>query len=102
MPNTDLADITTRMATAGLLAPLAGIGRQFSAPGAISHAPRRRLNARSRVSTPDPAFAPRTIRLGAAAESSRPSGGPATAAAGNVDRRNSAVGASRDNRLTVR
>jgi hypothetical protein len=100
MPNINLADITTWMAAAGLLAPLAGIGRQFSAPGGISHAPRRRLNARSR--TPDPAFAPRTLRPGAVAESSKPSDGAATRAHLMVDDRNSPLGAPCENRLAMR
>jgi hypothetical protein len=102
MSNINRADITTWMDAAGLMAPLAGIGRQFSTPGAISPAPRRRLNARSRVPTPDPAFTPRTRRLHAVAELSKQSEAAAAQMHLTVDGRNSPIAARRENQLTMR
>jgi hypothetical protein len=100
MPHINLADLTAWMSAAGLLTPLAGVGRQLGAPGAISHAPRRRLDVRDRVSAANPALAPRTIRRGAAAGSSRPS--EATATDAIADGRSSPIGALGENRLSMR
>jgi hypothetical protein len=102
MPSINLAEIALWIAAGGLLAPLAGIGRQFGTSGAIIPAPRRRLNARGRMAASDLALAPRTIRLGAAAGSCQPSEANATVAETRVDGRSRPVGALRENRLSMR